>query len=149
MLSDYAPLVIMILVTLALGIAMVLLSFVFGPKRPSRIKEIPYECGITPVGSARERFPVHFFLVAVLFILFDIETIFLYPWAVIYKDAPHVVQGYLLGEMAIFILILLVGYFYLIGRNAFDWSAAPPAAPNPIRMVDEVERRKVVSEVNA
>lgn len=149
MLSDYAPLVIMLLVSLALGIAMVLLSFVFGPKRPSRIKETPYECGITPVGNARERFPVHFFLIAVLFILFDIETIFLYPWAVMYKDAPHVVQGYLLGEMAVFIAILLVGYFYLIGRNAFDWSAAPPAEPNTIRMADDVERRDASSEVRA
>src|SRR5439155_471378 len=82
------------------------------PRRPSPVKELPYESGMPPLGDARERFSVKFYLVAMLFIVFDIETVFLFPWATIFRDggAPGTGAGFLLVEMLVFILILAVGY---------------------------------------
>ncbi len=97
----------------ALGLAM----FIGRPKGGNEHKLAPYECGIEPVGSARERFPVKFYLVAMLFILFDIEVIFLYPWAVVFRQLA--VFG--LIEMGIFLLILLIGYAYVWRVGALEW----------------------------
>ena len=85
--------------------------------RRNAIKNSPYECGIEPVGDARQRFPVKFYLVAVLFILFDIEAVFLYPWAVTFRQLGL----YGLIEMALFIVILFVGYLYLLKKRALEW----------------------------
>ena len=87
------------------------------PRRASARKMAPYECGVEPVGSARTRFHVKFYLVAVLFILFDIEAVFLYPWAVSFRQLGL----YGLIEMSLFILILFVGYIYLLKKRALDW----------------------------
>jgi NADH-quinone oxidoreductase subunit A len=92
MLNTYIPVLVLAVLAAVLAVGMVVLSFLLGPKRPDARKVSTYECGVTPVGSARERFPVKFFLVAMLFIIFDVETIFLYPWAVTFKDAPKAVQ---------------------------------------------------------
>lgn len=89
-----------------------------GVKRSSREKLSPYECGIQPVGDARERFSISFYLVGMLFILFDVEAVFLYPWAVVYKDLKWF--GFL--EMFLYIVILLAGYFYIWKKGALDWS---------------------------
>ena len=101
----------------------VLLSQLVGQRKQTRTKLMPYECGKDPVGSARERFSVKFYLIAMLFILFDIEVIFLIPWAVVFKD--FMARGYgnlIYVEMMLFVALLLVGYVYVVKKGAFDWS---------------------------
>ncbi len=124
MLNSYIPVLLMLVLSLLLAIVLVVFSFLFGPKRGNSLKSEPYECGVTPVGSARERFPVHFFLIAMLFIVFDVETIFLYPWAVVYRSWDKAGMMFNLVEMAAFVAILFVGYFYILSRDVFDWSKA-------------------------
>src|SRR5689334_24117764 len=121
MLSSYIPLMLMIGIATAIAIVMAGLSFVLGPKKPNAYKETSYECGMTPVGTARERFPIKFYLIAMLFIVFDIETIFLYPWAVTYRGLPHALKVFELIKMPAFVVILFVGYFYILGNRALDW----------------------------
>ena len=96
---------------------MTALSVAVGWRRPSRAKLQPYECGIEPTGDAREPFSVKFYLVAMVFIPFDVEAIFLYPWAYIFRS----LQWYGFGEMMLYIAILLVGYLYLWKKGALDW----------------------------
>jgi NADH-quinone oxidoreductase subunit A len=115
--ARYLPLLIHLLLAVALAGIIVLLSWFIGYRRPTRAKLSPYECGMTPVGNARERFSVKFYLVAMLFILFDVEAIFLYPWAVILRDLK--VFGFL--EMMVYIGIVLVGLFYIWKKGALDW----------------------------
>jgi NADH-quinone oxidoreductase subunit A len=130
----------MMIVAAVIAAGMVVASFVLGPKKPSKYKQQAYECGMTPVGSARERFPIKFYLIAMLFIIFDIETIFLYPWAVIYRGAEmdRASKLFLVGEMGVFVAILFVGYFYLLGKGALDWEEGQemePTAPRPDRKI--------------
>jgi NADH-quinone oxidoreductase subunit A len=115
--SAYLPLLLMILAATAIAGAMVALSFFTGPKNPSAVKLQPYECGMDPIGGARVRFSVKFYLIAMLFILFDVEAIFLYPWAVVHRH----LGWFGLAEMAIFIFILMVGYVYIWKRGGFEW----------------------------
>jgi NADH-quinone oxidoreductase subunit A len=124
--SDYLPLIVLLFVAVALAGALVGLSWILGPKNPSAAKLAPYECGVTPVGSARERFPVKFYLIAMLFIVFDIETVFLYPWAVTFTKWVLMPRGkelqlFSLYEMVGFIVILFVGYIYVWKKGAFEW----------------------------
>ncbi len=91
-------------------------------KRPA-IKDTPYECGMLPIGSGNARLSVRFYLVAMLFILFDIEVVFLYPWAVVYKDMLRENGGMILGAMLSFMAILFVGYLYAVKKHAFDWKS--------------------------
>ncbi|HXG23437.1 MAG TPA: NADH-quinone oxidoreductase subunit A, partial [Chthonomonadales bacterium] len=123
MLGAYIPILVMMILATVIAVGMVFASFLLGPKKPTRYKETPYECGITPVGSARERFPVKFYLIAMLFIIFDIETIFLYPWAVIFRGPgmDRVSKLFLVAEMGFFVAILFVGYFYILGKGALEW----------------------------
>ena len=88
---------------------------------PNPEKEQAYECGVEPTSSIAGRFPVKFYLIAMLFILFDIETIFLYPWAVTFTRIAHAAQLFNLGEMFVFIVILFVGYIYVWKKGAFEW----------------------------
>jgi NADH-quinone oxidoreductase subunit A len=120
--ARYLPLLIHFLFAGALAGVIVLLSWFVGYRRPTRAKLSPYECGMIPVGDARERFSVKFYLVAMLFILFDIEAVFLYPWAVILRDLK--IFGFL--EMMVYIGIVLVGLFYIWKKGALDWGK--PAA---------------------
>src|SRR5689334_10622107 len=125
MLLTYVPILVMMIVSAVIAGGMVGASYLLGPKKPNRYKQVSYECGITPVGSARERFPIKFYLIAMLFIIFDIETIFLYPWAVIFRGSGAG-KLFLLGEMAVFVAILFVGYFYILGKGALDWDEGQP-----------------------
>lgn len=110
------------IIAVVLAGVLVGLSWILGPKKPSAAKLAPYECGVTPVGSARERFPVKFYLIAMLFIIFDIETVFLYPWAVMFSHVKeHAVQVFNLFEMIVFMIILFVGYIYVWKKGAFEW----------------------------
>ncbi len=117
MFETYFPLAVMIIAATVIGVGQVALSHFLGRKSKSPKKLIPYECGVDPVGSAHQRFPVKYYLIAMLFIIFDIETVFLYPWAVIYKQLG--LFGFI--EMAIFIFILFVGYVYIVKKGALRW----------------------------
>jgi len=116
-LHTYAPLLLHLLIAAALAGAMTAVSVLVGWRRPSRAKQQPYECGMEPIGDAREPFSVKFYLVAMVFILFDVEAIFLYPWAYIFRS----LRWYGFAEMMMYIAILLVGYLYLWKKGALDW----------------------------
>ena len=120
--ARYLPLLIHFLLAGALACAIVLLSWLIGYRRPTRAKLSPYECGMIPVGDARERFSVKFYLVGMLFILFDVEAVFLYPWAVILRQLK--VFGF--WEMLVYISIVLVGFFYIWKKGVLDWSMTSP-----------------------
>jgi len=114
---DYLPIAVLFWVSAVLVAFVLLLTRILGPHDPNPVKVAPYESGIVPIGSARRRFPVRFSLVAMLFILFDIEIVFLYPWAVVLRQ----LKVFALVEMLAFVLVLLVGYFYVWKKGAFDW----------------------------
>jgi len=114
---EYLPVLMFLLVAIAFAGGTILLSSIIVPQRSNRIKNSSYECGVDPVGSARERFSIKFYLVAVLFILFDIEAVFLYPWAVAFRQLGL----YGLIEMVLFVVVLLVGYLYVLKKRALDW----------------------------
>ncbi len=118
-LSHYVPLLVHMIVAAGLSAIIILLSTFIGNRRPSRAKQQAYECGMRPTGDAREPFSVSFYLVAMLFILFDVEAIFFYPWAFVFRDL--LVFGFV--EMMLYIAILLVGYLYLWKKGALDWNS--------------------------
>src|SRR2546426_5917222 len=117
-LQAYAPLVLQLLIAVVLASLLVSLSALIGWRKPSRAKQQAYECGMEPTGDAREPFSVKFYLVAMVFILFDVEAIFLYPWAYIYRD----LHWFGFVEMLLYILISLAGYIYLWKKGALDWN---------------------------
>ena len=122
LLNSYIPVLIMGGFAVVLVSVFIYLSWALGPSRPTPQKLAPYECGVTPIGSARERFPIKFYLIAMLFIIFDIETVFLYPWAVTYRSSGGMML-FNLSEMAVFVVILFVGYIYVWRRGAFEWDS--------------------------
>jgi len=117
MLDQYLPIAVMILFAIVFGIVLVNINRWIGPSKPSEEKLSTYESGMEPVRSARERFSVKFYLVAMLFIIFDIEIVFMYPWAVRFRDLG--VPGF--TEMIVFIAILVVGYVYILKKGALRW----------------------------
>ena len=122
-LAPYVPLLIHVLLAMVLAGALVFLSWAVGNRKPSRAKMQAYECGIRPTGDAREPFSVKFYLVAMLFILFDIEVVFLYPWAAIYRTMLQENPTLILCSMLSFLGILFVGYIYALKKGAFDWKS--------------------------
>ena len=117
MLPEYVPVLILFLVALGFAVFTVVVSQLFGKPRPNPAKSSVYECGVPPIGTARERFPIKFYLVCMIFILFDVDAAFLYPWALIYKSLG--VFG--LVEMAVFIGLLGAGFVYAWKVGALDW----------------------------
>jgi NADH-quinone oxidoreductase subunit A len=117
-LDSYGSLLLMFILAMGLSGALVVVSNLVGRHKRSREKDEPYECGIHPTGDAREPVTVQFYMVGLLFILFDIEAIFLYPWALVYHDLQ--VFGFV--EMVLYILILLSGYIFLWKKGALDWN---------------------------
>lgn len=112
------------LVAVGFAFGTLLLSVVLGRKgRRSAIKDTAYECGMLPQGAGNTRLSVKFYLVAMLFILFDIELVFIYPWAVVYRDMLRDHAGLIFGSMATFLGILFVGYIYALKKRAFDWKS--------------------------
>ena len=119
---DFLPVFIYLLLVIAIGAGGIVgLSRLIGPRRDTAEKLSPYECGVPPVGDAREKFPMRYYVIGMLFILFDLEIIFLYPWAVIYKNLNESWGLFALAEMAFFVLILLVGYLYVWRKGALEW----------------------------
>ena len=115
--ADYFPILVMVVVVIAFAAIALTLSAMTGPRRPNPAKLAPYESGMPPFGSARRRFPIKYYLTAVLFILFDIEIIFFYPWAVLFRQLGL----FGLIEMGVFILVLLIGYVYVWRKGGFEW----------------------------
>ncbi len=123
-LGQYVPVMMLLLVSLAFAFGTLVASVVFGKLgRRTPTKDIPYECGMLPEGEGSARLSVKFYLVAMLFILFDIEVVFLYPWAVIYRDMLAQNAALIFGAMISFLGILFVGYLYALKKRAFDWKS--------------------------
>ncbi|MDP3773021.1 MAG: NADH-quinone oxidoreductase subunit A [Gemmatimonadales bacterium] len=124
MLQPYVPLAMLIAFVVLNAVGMIAASHILSASRPTAVKNQPYESGMPPLGSARERFDVKFYLVAVLFIIFDIEVVFMLPWGVAFRQLDLFGLGMLGGliEMGVFVLILAVGYVYVWKRGALEWT---------------------------
>ena len=121
-LMQYAPVLMLGVLAVVFSFGMLILSVVLGKTgRRSKAKDTPYECGMIPVGEGGRRMSVKFYLVAMLFILFDIEVVFLYPWAVVYKEMLRDHPNAIFGSMLSFLGILFIGYIYAVKKGAFDW----------------------------
>jgi NADH-quinone oxidoreductase subunit A len=117
--SEYVPVLVMLLIAVGFAVVNLIISFLVGKKAPTNpVKEAAYECGMPPITDAHQRFSVKFYLVAILFVLFDIEVVFLYPWAVYFKAFP----AFLFLEMLVFIGILFLGWWYVIRKGAVNWA---------------------------
>src|SRR5882724_3262527 len=121
----YFPVLVQALLAMALAAGLLSVSYLLGKKVRNRVKDMPYESGIVPTGDARQRFSVKFYLVAMLFILFDIEAIFLYPWVVVYRELK--MFGFI--EMAVFVVLILSGFFYIWKKGALDWAESGRTRP--------------------
>jgi NADH-quinone oxidoreductase subunit A len=120
--EQYFPVLLQIVIAIAVASAMIGFSFLIGKKVRNRVKDMPYECGIEPTGDARHRFSVKFYLIGMLFILFDIEAIFLYPWVVVFKDLNREQRMFPFFEMLLFVVLILCGFFYIWKKGVLDWS---------------------------
>ena len=118
--ETWFPVLIQIIIAVGVATAMIGLSAILGRRLKDRVKSMPYESGMVPVGNARERFSVKFYLVAMVFILFDIEAIFLYPWAVVYRQ----LKLFAFFEMLLFVLLVLCGFYYIWKKGVLNWSVA-------------------------
>ena len=116
----YFPVLVQVFIAAALAAALIAISYIFGKRVRNRIKDMPYESGIVPTGDARQRFSVKFYLVAMLFILFDIEAIFLYPWAVVFRE----LKMFAFVEMLTFVALVLSGFLYMWKKGALDWTGS-------------------------
>src|SRR6266496_6628529 len=122
-LMQYLPVLMLGLLAVAFSFGMLIFSVVLGKKgKRTPIKDTPYECGMLPIGEGNTRFSVRVYLVAMLFILFDIEVVFLYPWAVVYREMLKENANLIMGSMVSFLGILFVGYLYALKKRAFDWT---------------------------
>jgi NADH-quinone oxidoreductase subunit A len=117
---DYIPVLILMAVGILIGGAALGVSAILGPKIPNWKKDSAFECGMPPVGDARRRFSVRFYLVAILFLLFDVEAIFFFPFGIVFREFLGV-NNFILLEMALFVGILLVGYWYILRKGALEW----------------------------
>jgi NADH-quinone oxidoreductase subunit A len=117
MLDNWVPVLVFLILVTAFGVGSLVGSWLLGMKKPRPEKLVPYECGMQPVGTARERFSVKFYLIAMLFLLFDIEAVFLFPWAVVYRELK--LFGFF--EMLLFIAAILGGYIYIWKKGALEW----------------------------
>src|SRR3954468_22679039 len=117
---SYIPVLILMMAGLTVGGAILLLTTLLGGSIPNKRKGQPFECGVPAYGTARQRFSVRFYLVAILFLLFDVEGIFFFPWAIVFKKYLSI-NTFILVEMAVFVAILLVGYVYVLRKGALEW----------------------------
>jgi NADH-quinone oxidoreductase subunit A len=131
--ETWFPVLIQIVIAIAVAGAMIGLSALLGRRVRDPVKMMPYESGMQPVGNARERFSVKFYLVAMVFILFDIEAIFLYPWAVVYRE----LKLFAFFEMLLFVVLVLCGFFYIWKKGVLDWSTDQQR-----RQQEEVEKQR-------
>jgi len=146
-LYDYLPILLMFVVAAGFAVVNIFISQFIGQRKSTRTKMMPYECGKDPVGTARERFSVKFYLIAMIFILFDIEVIFLIPWAVVFKtlaSPAYNMRTLIYVEMMVFVILLLAGYIYVIKKGAFDWSEkARLEAEAEARLLADVQKQRI------
>ena len=121
MIESYIPIIIILLISIGFAVVNVNMSWILGPTRPNREKQSTYESGMEPVGTARDKFSVKYYMVSVLFILFDIEVVFLYPWAVSFVNFEPAKMVYSFISVIVFVVILFIGYFYVIKKGALKW----------------------------
>src|SRR5688572_33311382 len=146
-LEQYLPILLIFILAAGFAVGNTFISQFIGQRKRTKTKMMPYECGKDPVGSARERFSVKFYLIAMIFILFDIEVIFLVPWAAVFKSLAA--QGpdmrwFVYLEMMVFVGLLLVGYIYVVKKGAFDWSEkARRDAEAEARALHDLEARQI------
>jgi NADH-quinone oxidoreductase subunit A len=117
MLIEYLPILIFILIAIVFACFAITASYLLGQRKPSAAKQSPYECGVATIGSAYRRIPIKYYIIAMLFLLFDIEVVFLYPWAVVFKE----LKTFAFISMAVFIGILLIAYIYIWKKGALEW----------------------------
>jgi NADH-quinone oxidoreductase subunit A len=150
-LISYLPILLMFIVAAGFAVSQIMVSQLVGQRKSTRTKLMPYECGKDPVGSARERFSVKFYLIAMIFILFDIEVIFLVPWAVVFRGmTAQGLGGLVYGEMMLFVALLLVGYAYVVKKGAFDWNErARRDAEAEGRALEDLRQRELATSRRA
>ncbi|MEQ1821094.1 MAG: NADH-quinone oxidoreductase subunit A [Fimbriimonadaceae bacterium] len=119
--EQYLGMLMMLGFAAAICTLMVTISWLFGPKKVTPYKQSPYECGVTPDGSARERFPIKFYILAIVFILFDIEVVFLWSWMTVFKHSSREFQIFSFFEMIVYMITWVVGYVYMLKVGAIDW----------------------------
>lgn len=119
--TQYFAIFLFIAIALLFPVLALLFGWFLRPHNPSPAKRMPFECGMDPIGDARERYPVRYYIIALLFLIFDVETIFLFPWAAIYSGMPGAAMLFLFAEMAVFFLIVIVGYVYIWKKGALKW----------------------------
>ncbi len=117
MLNQYIPILLILILAIALAAGMLGISSVLGPKRPSKRKLAPYESGIPPTGDTRGKFTIKYYLIGALFILFDVEVVFLFAWAVVFKKLGMLA----FIEILVFLIVILSGYFYVVKKGALEW----------------------------
>jgi NADH-quinone oxidoreductase subunit A len=140
--QSYFPILVQVCIAFGVAIGLVGAGLLLGKKVKNKVKDMPYECGMVPQGNARERFSVKFYVVAMLFILFDIEAIFLYPWAMVYRE----LKMFAFVEMMLFVALVLTGFFYIYKKGALDWTSEetklehkPPVTQYVVKTPDEVK----------
>ena len=133
--SDYTGIMILVAVAAVLCGAMVTLSWVLGPKKVTPYKQSPYECGVAPLGDAKERFPIKFYLVAIVFILFDIEVVFLWPWMTVFRTAPREFAVASFISFALYMATFVIGYLYVVRVGAIDWDETTSLEPEKLGVV--------------
>lgn len=150
-LIDYLPILLVFLVAAGFAVGSIFVSQFIGQRKRTRTKQMPYECGKDPVGSAHERFSVKFYLIAMIFILFDIEVIFLVPWAVVFKTLASPAYGLrnlVYTEMMLFIALLAAGLVYVIKKGAFDWGdRARQEAQAEGRLLEEIDKKRHAAKI--
>ncbi|MFY9234748.1 MAG: NADH-quinone oxidoreductase subunit A [Fimbriimonadaceae bacterium] len=140
--GPYLGILVLIAISGAICTAMVTLSWVLGPKKYTPYKSSPYECGVAPVGDAKERFPIKFYLVAMLFILFDIEVVFLWSWMTVYRQAEPAFMIFSFFEMLIYMSTWILGYVYAIRVKAINWDETT-SLPAPLELSERAETGRV------
>src|SRR6266404_6247379 len=123
----YFPVLLQAVIAMALAAGLLTVSYLLGKRVRNRVKDMPYESGIVPTGDARQRFSVKFYLVGMLFILFDIEAIFLYPWVVVFRELKMLA----FTEMLVFVVLILSGFFYIWKKGALDWAESDFSSRKP------------------
>jgi len=144
---DYVPIIIMFLVAAGFGVSQLLVTQLIGPRKRTSVKLMPYECGKDPIGSARDRYSIKFYSVAVIFLLFDIEVLFIIPFAVAFKSliaaGPAVFGTIAFVEIMVFIATLVVGYIYVWKKGIFDWGLQARAEAREEAKLMAKQRREV------
>lgn len=147
--NPYLPIVLLLAVAGLVCTAMVTLSWVLGPKKVTPYKQAPYECGVAPIGNARERFPVKFYLVAMMFILFDIEVVFLWSWMAVFKDwveAGSPAAAYSFWAVMVYMALWFLGDAYVIRSGALEWEESKTLAPEKLGSIRPSETEGIALE---